>query len=80
MTFVEFKRLKVGDICKVIRGKDAGMRCVVLHKEESSFIKDQAPISMVVLVKPLDEFEHFDSATVSYRYFKLFSHTELKIL
>lgn len=73
MTSKEFEELKNGDICKVIRGKDIGMKCVVLHKEH-------APNSKVVLVKPAYSGEIFDSATVAYRYFKLFSHTELKVL
>lgn len=73
MTSKEFEGLKNGDICKVIRGKDIGMKCVVLHKEH-------APTSKVVLVKPAYSGEIFDSATVAYRYFKLFSHTELKVL
>ena len=73
MTSKEFEELKNGDICKIIRGKDAGMICIVLHKE-------YAPKSMVVLVKPAHPFEIFDSPTVAYRHFKLFSHTELKVL
>lgn len=73
MTSKEFEQLKNGDICKVIRGKDAGIECVVLHKERS-------PLSMVVLVKPAYLGEIFNSPTVAYRYFKLFSYTELKVL
>lgn len=73
MKAMEFEKLKSGDICKVIRGKDAGKRCIVLHKERT--VK-----SMVVLVKPAYDDVIFDSATVAYRYFKLFSHTELQVL
>lgn len=80
MTTKEFEELKNGDICKIIRGKDAGIKCVVLHKEKSPSIRWKAPSSMVVLVKPLHPDDLFDSATVAYRYFKLLSHTELQVI
>lgn len=73
MTSKEFKELKIGDICKVIRGRDSGLECEVLHKQSASKSK-------VVLVKPAYPEEIFDSPTVAYRYFKLFSHTELEII
>lgn len=72
MTSEEFVTLKVGDVCKVIRGKDKGRKCVVLHKEGRK--------SQVVLVEPLYPGELFDSASVAYRYYKLFSYTELQVL
>lgn len=80
MTAMEFKQLEIGGICEVIRGKDAGIKCVVLDKEQAPSTEWKTSSSMVVLVKPLNPNEYFDSATVAYRYFKLFSHTELKIL
>ena len=80
MTSKEFEELKNGDICKVIRGKDAGMKCIVLHKEQTASTRWMTPSSMVVLVKPLYPDDRFDSATVSYRYFKLLSHTELQVI
>lgn len=80
MTTKEFEELKNGDICKIIRGKDAGIKCVVLHKEKSPSTRWKAPSSMVVLVKPLHPDDLFDSATVAYRYFKLISHTELQVI
>lgn len=80
MTAKEFDLLKVGDICEVVRGKDVKMKCVVLHKEQSESLEWKIPKSMVVLVKPMYSGCRFDSNTVAYRYFKLFSHTELKVL
>lgn len=73
MTALEFEQLTDGSVCKIIKGRDAGIEVIALHKEETFKSK-------VVLVKPLKSSDHFDSATVAYRYFKLLSHTELKIL
>lgn len=73
MTSKEFMKLKNGDICQVIRGRDIGLKCLVLHKEQSTKSK-------VILVKPENPEDIFDSPTVAYRHFKLFSHTELRVL
>ena len=80
MTKIEFDNLKVGDICEFNRGIDAGMKCVVLHKESSEYERNGVPRSMVVLVKPLDEADRFYSSIVAYRYFRLVSHTQLTVL
>lgn len=80
MTRAEFGKLQVGDICEVIRGCDRWMRCIVLHKEQSEYERNGVPKSMVVLVKPLDPIQTFESSTVAYRYFKLIDHTNLKVL
>lgn len=80
MTEAEFKTLEVGTVCEVIRGKDAHLKCVVLHKEQSEFEGYRGIRSMVVLAKPLSPNRKFESSTVAYRYFKLIDHTNLKIL
>lgn len=74
MKGTEFEALKNGDLCRVIRGKEKGKICVVLHKEAAPFK------SKVVLVKPANSKEKFDSEAVAYRYFKLFSYTELAVV
>lgn len=73
MTALEFEQLTDGSVCMITKGRDAGIEVIALHKEKTFKSK-------VVLVKPLKSSDHFDSATVAYRYFKLLSHTELKIL
>ena len=65
-----------GDTCLVTRGKDKGKRCIVLYKAGHT-IKYDHRIGIVV-VKPEDYGNLFESSTVTYRYFKLFSHTELR--
>lgn len=74
MKGTEFEALKNGDLCRIIRGKEKGKICVVLHKEAVPFR------SKVVLVKPANSKEKFDSETVAYRYFKLLSYTELAVV
>ena len=74
MKGTEFEEKKNGDLCRVIRGKEKGKICVVLHKETAPFK------SKVVLVKPANNKEKFDSETIAYRYFKLFSYTELAVV
>lgn len=74
MKGAEFEALKNGDLCRVIRGKEKGKICVVLHKEAIPFK------SKVILVKPANSKEKFDSDSVAYRYFKLFSYTELAVV
>lgn len=74
MTRTEFDKIQIGDICKVIRGKDSGTFVRILYKDCQPGKFGQRDIC-VLLAKPLHIL--FDSPTVSYRYFKLFSHTEL---
>ena len=76
MTIQEFDDLKIGDTCLVTRGKGKGKRCIVLYKAGHT-IKYDHRIGIVV-VKPEDYGNLFESSTVTYRYFKLFSHTELR--
>lgn len=71
MTIQEFDDLKIGDTCLVTRGKDKGKRCIVLYKAGHT-IKYDHRIGIVV-VKPEDYGNLFESSTVTYRYFKLFS-------
>ena len=78
MTIQEFDDLKIGDTCLVTRGKDKGKRCIVLYKAGHT-IKYDHRIGIVV-VKPEDYGNLFESSTLTCRYFKLFSHTELKDL
>lgn len=74
MKGVEFEALKTGDLCRVIRGKEKGKICVALHKEAIPFK------SKVILVKPANSKEKFDSESIAYQYFKLFSYTELAVV
>ena len=76
MTIQEFDDLKIGDTCLVTRGKDNGKRCIVLYKAGHT-IKYDHRIGIVV-VKPEDYGNLFESSTLTCRYFKLFSHTELR--
>ena len=71
-----YDNLKIGDTCLVTRGKDKGKRCIVLYKAGHT-IKYDHRIGIVV-VKPEDYGNLFESSTLTYRYFKLFSHTELR--
>lgn len=80
MTAEEFENLKIGDQCVVMRGKDKGLRCTVVHKEQGGLIKGSNPVSMVVLVKPSYPHCLFNSPMVCYRFFKLFSHRELRVI
>ena len=76
MTIQEFDDMKIGDTCLVTRGKDKGKRCIVLYKAGHT-IKYDHRIGIVV-VKPEDYGNLFESSTLTCRYFKLFSHTELR--
>lgn len=80
MTAKEFEELEVGDLCIILKGKNANAECVVLHKEKTSELRKNFPVSMVVLVKPANPMWLFASDTVSYRHFQLFAHTELRVL
>lgn len=80
MNAKEFESLKIGDVCEVIRGKDSGKKCVVLHKDAQIVDRYMSTPIMVVLAKPQSPDDNFDSPTVAYRYFKLFAHSELKRL
>lgn len=75
MTASEFNKLLVGDICEVQKGKDKGIKCVVLYKYQTPVYKFKG-----VLVKPLNPDDRFTSNRVTERFVKLFPHIELKVL
>ena len=66
MKFEEFKNVKVGDICRVIRGHDAGRLCQIAYIEGES-----------VVVRSADG-ERFYSMN-QYERLKLTSYRELKL-
>lgn len=67
MTGIQFEKLKIGDICEIIRGHDAGRLCQVAYMEGES-----------VVVRSADG-KRFDALT-QYGRLRLTSWRELKII